>query len=179
MKAVFVAAVVMTALTAVVNGRPGAALVIGVAVAAILLRHVTRTAGSRKLAIHTEPGHEARVAARHEGGHVALARAAGGKVLGAHIYPDGSGVTYVRMPASATAVDEIAVCVSGEVAARTSSGCGGDQANMRAVLASLPPGERNAARRAGYARAQSVVGGFLFDGGVSTTAEKLLRDGSL
>lgn len=179
MKAVAVAAVVMTGLTALTNGQASAALALVAALVAVLLYRATRMAGSRKLAIHTHGGHEAKVAARHEGGHVALAKAAGGRVLSAHINPDGSGVTYVRLPASATAVDEIAVCVAGEVAARTRSGCGGDQDNMRAVLASLPPHERAAAKKAGYSRASSVVNGFLGDGGVSSTAEKLLRDGRL
>lgn len=177
MRIVFVSAVALTALTALANGNPGAALALAALV--IVLYRATRMVGGRKLAIHTHGGHEAQVAARHEGGHVALAKAAGGKVLGARINPDGSGVTYVRLPASATAVDEIAVCVAGEVAARTSSGCGGDQANMRAVIAALPPGERAAARKAGYARASNVVNGFFGDGGVSSTAEKLLRDGRL
>jgi hypothetical protein len=181
MRTVFAAAVALTALSALMNNNPGAALLLVAAAAwlAVRARSAARMVGSRKLAIRTEPGHEVKVAARHEGGHVALAKAAGGKVLGAEVYPDGSGVTWVRMPASATVVDEIAVCVAGEVAARTSRGCSSDQADVRAALATLPAGERDAARRAGYDRARSVVGGFLFDGGVSATAEKLLRDGRL
>ena len=119
------------------------------------------------------------MAARHEGGHVAVGRAVGGEVLGAQIFPDGSGVTYVRLPRSATAVQEIAVCVAGEVAAGTSTGCQGDQADVATVLATLPPGQRAGARRAGYAQAAAVLGGFFSDGGASAAAARLLERGRL
>lgn len=156
-----------------------AVAVIGAALVVARVYGFARTVGGRQMAVRTGPGHGTKLAARHEGGHIALAKAAGGRVTGAYIYPDGSGVTYIKMPASASIVDHIAIDVAGEVAAGTSWGCESDQAYMRAALATLPPEQRAAAKKAGYARASNVVNGFFGDGGVSSAAEKLLRDGRL
>lgn len=153
------------------------AVVVTAACVAVKVHGFARTIGGRKMVVRTHAGHGTTLAARHEGGHIALAKAAGGRVTGAYIYPDGSGVTYIKMPASASIVDHIAVDVAGEVAAGTNWGCESDQAYMRAALASLPAGERSAAKKAGYARASNVVNGFFSDGGVSSAAERLLRDG--
>lgn len=159
-------------------GRVGVAVAVVAGLAVVArARTFAATVGGRKMAVRTGPGHGTRVAARHEGGHVAVTRAVGGRVTGARIYPDGSGVTWLRLPRGASVVDQVAVDVAGEVAANTSFGCGSDQAYMRAALAQLPPGERAAAKRAGYARARGVVDGWFSDGGVSRTAAKLLRDG--
>lgn len=179
MKSVFIAAVAMTALSALAKGNPEVAVLIGVVLVGVLLRPILRTAGGRAMVVRTHGGHGTKLAATHEGGHVALVKAAGGRVLDARIYPDGSGITRFKLPADVPIADVIAIDVAGEVASGTRAGCDSDQGYMRAALATLPPGERNAARKAGYARASGVVNGFFTDGGVSTTAEKLLRDGNL
>lgn len=145
----------------------------------VKVRGFARTMGGRQMVAHTEPGHGPKDAADHEGGHCALVKAAGGRVLDAWINPDGSGFTRYKLPSGVSITDLIAIKVAGEVAAGTSRGCESDQASMRAVLATLPPEERDAARRAGYDRARAVTGGFLFDGGVAVTSERLLRHGRL
>jgi hypothetical protein len=131
------------------------------------------------MAVRTHPGHEVKIAARHEGGHAALVKAVGGRVHSVAIYPDGSGITWYSLPRNASVVDQVAVTVAGEVAAGTKSGCSSDQAHMRAELAQLPSSERGAAQRAGYAKARSVTGGFFSDGGVSSTASELLKKGTV
>lgn len=133
----------------------------------------------RHVAIHTHGGHGTKLAAIHEGGHVAVAKAVGARVHGAEIFPDGSGVTWLTFPRNATPIDDVAVSVAGEVAAGTKRGCASDQAYMRAALAKLPASERAAAKKAGYAKARSTVGGFFFDGGVSSTAAQLLKKGRI
>jgi len=137
------------------------------------------TVGGRRIVVRTEGGHGTKLAAHHESGHIAVTRAVGGRVLCAHIYPDGSGVTYLKLPANTSAIDRIAVDVAGEVAAGSNEGCESDQTYMRAVLNRLPAHEREAARDAGYARARGVLGGFWSDGGAQDAAATLLRDGRL
>lgn len=126
--------------------------------------------------VHISSGHGPRVAAIHEGGHAAVAKAVGGRVEHAWIRPDGSGMCRVRLPETATAADWIAVNVAGEVASGTRAGCHGDQAAMREELAALPPGERAAAKAAGYATARRVLRGW-GDGGAAKVADALMRDG--
>jgi hypothetical protein len=86
-------------------------------------------------------------------------------------------VTWLDIPAHLTPAQRIAIDVSGEVAAGTKAGCGSDQEYMRQALAQLPKHERAAAKRAGYALARGTVGGWIFDGGVSSTADKLMKKG--
>lgn len=146
--------------------------------AAVVLFVLSRIARPVRTA-RTGLGHGTDEAATHEGGHCALVKAAGGTVLDARIYPDGSGYTRFRMPSKATVVDQLAVDVAGEVAAGTSRGCESDHAYRDALLATLPSSERAAAKKAGYDRASNVVKGFFTDGGVSHTARRLMERGRL
>lgn len=130
-------------------------------------------------AVYTSGSHGTDEAAEHEGGHAALVKAAGGTVLDARIFPDGSGYTKFRMPSKATVVDQLAVDVAGEVATGTSRGCESDHAYRDALLGTLPSGERSAAKKAGYDRASNVLGGFFGDGGASHVANRLKERGRL
>lgn len=119
-----------------------------------------------------------RVAARHEAGHYAVAQAVGGRVRGAAIYPDGSGVTVLRLPRRISPAKDVAVDVAGHVASGTSSGCdgfdGSDFDQMRDVLATLPKSQRDAVQAEGYRIAERVCHG-LFSS-VPGLARRLERD---
>jgi hypothetical protein len=155
------------------------AVVVGIAVALVVADRQTRYIGGRRIEARTGPGHGTRFAARHEGGHIAVTRAVGGRVHSAQLFPDGSGVTYLTLPRGATVAEQVAVDVAGSVATGSSWGCSSDFDYMRQALATLPPAERSAAKSEGYAIARRTCNGFLSDGGVGASARKLYEDGHL
>lgn len=151
----------------------GAALVVAWA------RPRSRMCG-RVVAVHTHASGDGEqwITARHEAGHYHVTRAVGGKARGAVVFPDGSGVTLVKLPRKVTKAQDIAVDVAGHVAAGTSRGCdgfaGSDFDQMRQVLATVPPGERAALKAKGYAIARRHVHGLFSP--VPSLAKRLHRD---
>lgn len=155
----------------------GAAIVAGLLYAyrGVFLRALP----SRGYVVHSSGGSRQEVAI-HEGGHVALIEDAGGTVVEAVIHPGGlGGYTRFTIPDDTPVESLIAIDVAGEVATGTSRGCRTDHNYMQQTLATLPSGERSRVKRAGYSRANSVIHGFFGDGGVSRTANKLLRNGRI
>jgi hypothetical protein len=100
-----------------------------------------------------------RIAADHEAGHAAVARARGWRVNGVEIRDDGSGVTRMTVPwlKSYDPRDDIAVSLAGGKAARTQVGCGSDNAYAEAARNSVPEDQRDAAWREGNRRADSAL----------------------
>ena len=119
-----------------------------------------------------------KVAAWHEAGHFATAKAVGGRVRGAAVFPDGSGVTVLKLPRRVTAAQDVAVDVAGHVASDTASGCdgfeGSDFDQMRDVLAGLPKDQRDAVKAQGYRIAERVCHGLFSP--VPGLARRLERD---
>lgn len=155
---------------------------LGIAVVGLIVawyRPRSRMRG-RMVAVRTGNS-DCRVAARHEAGHYAVAQAVGGRVRGAAIYPDGSGVTMLKLPRRISPSKDVAVDVAGHVASGTSSGCdgfdGSDFDQMRKVLAKLPKGERDAVQAEGYRIAGRVVHAMFSP--VPGLATRLLRDGQI
>lgn len=84
-------------------------------------------------------------AARHEGGHGAVARHVGGTVGRGWIDREGSGAIDADAPRSASPAHHIAVCLGGALAEGSgidSSQCRGDRANIAAILRKVPRGDR-------------------------------------
>lgn len=135
--------------------------------------------GTRRVEIHTHGGHGTKTAARHEAGHRRMAKAMGWKVHSAEIFPDGSGVTRLDIPKTASVPELVAISASGGIAAGTWAGCGSDLDYMKADLKHLPANERGKAKREGYALARRTVGGWIFDGGVSTDAAAIYKNGRI
>jgi hypothetical protein len=143
--------------------------------------------GARRVAVRTPGGHGTKLAAWHEAGHRRMAKANGWRVESTHIFPDGSGVTWIHIPDDAPVEQLVAVDVAGGIAASTWSGCSSDMAHLRKDLARLPGGwlfdgpVRDKAKRAGYALARKTVGsGWLFDNAaVKRDAAELLEKGRI
>lgn len=136
-------------------------------------------AGTRRIVVRTHGGHGTKTAARHEAGHYLYAKKRGWRVVSAQIFPDGSGVTKLDVPANASVEELVGLDASGGIAAGTWSGCGSDLKYMKQDLKRVPAGKRAAAKRAGYALARRHVGGLIFDGGVSSTADKIHKKGRI
>jgi Peptidase M50B-like len=128
------------------------ALVIGVPALVLGARVRTRARciGGPRMILHTRGNDSWEVAAWHEAGHIRMAKRVGGTVSGAEIYPNGAGVTYLRLPRTATPVQQVAVDVSGEVGSGTAAGCDSDHRYMRQVLAKLPAADRPTTKAEGY-----------------------------
>lgn len=170
----------------------GAVLVAALVVAWFLARpagagRAVAGRGMRRVAVRTHGGHGTKTAARHEAGHRRMAKANGWRVESTHIYPDGSGVTWMYIPKDAPVEQLVAVDVAGGIAAGTWSGCSSDLAHLRNDLGRLPGGfifdgpERDAAKRSGYALARKHVGsGWLSDNAaVRKDADELLKKGRI
>jgi hypothetical protein len=156
----------------------GVALVVAMVAVFLLARKGSLpAAGYRRITIHTHGGHGLRVAARHEAGHVLMAKAVGARVHSAEIHPDGSGRTRLDIPVGIEPKKRIAIDVAGEVASGTSAGCGSDHGYRDALLATLPASARGGEKRGGYALARRHVGGLFFDGGVSSLADRIQKKG--
>lgn len=95
--------------------------------------------------------------ADHEGGHGAAAAAAGGYVVAARAFANGSGWCRARLPAGssafALAVTRVAFYAGGEVAVHSRQGCDTDQGLIKWSLSGLPGHQQSVARTAGYAKA--------------------------
>lgn len=154
------------------GGKPGAS---SPAVAAM----GRAMSGTRRVEIHTHGGHGTKTAARHEAGHRRMAKANGWRVHSAEIFADGSGVTRLDIPRNATPEQLVAIDVSGGIAAGTWAGCGSDLSYMREDLKRVPAKDRARVKRAGYALARKTVGGWIFDGGVSSDADKIYKKGRI
>jgi hypothetical protein len=148
---------------------------LAVLVLGLRVRERARYVGGPRMVLHTHGNDDREVAAWHEAGHVHTARHVRGKVTGAAIHPDGSGVTYLRLPRGATPIERVAVDVSGEVASGTADGCGSDHRYMRQVLASVPSSARGEVKAGGYALARRVC----TRSALRSTATRLLERGRL
>jgi hypothetical protein len=152
---------------------PRVALVL-VAVVVVAVRYTTTTrtehgrmtsrrtlTGATEATAHFAPSpgkqHCPQKTAEHEGGHGAAAVAAGGYVVAARAFANGSGWCKARLPVGKNpfehAVIRVAFYAGGEVAVHSKDGCGADQGLIRANLEPLDPGRRPMARTAGYAQA--------------------------
>ena len=138
-------------------------------------RHITvRTAPAR----HVAPDRRVKVAAEHEAGHKAVAKARGWKVRGVEVYPDGSGVTRLYVPdRKYDPRDDIAVSLGGWKGAGTKEGCASDFGHADAAYRAMPAGERDAGWREGVRRCNSAL--FWRSGERRRDAAALMRDGSL
>lgn len=96
------------------------------------------------------------LAARHEAGHVVVAREYGAKTISAQINPDGSGRTdwcCVRRDPQLL----VAIMVAGVVAAGTDEGAKDDYADIDQVLQGVPAGERDRIASAARGEAARIV----------------------
>lgn len=132
----------------------GWAAVLG-AVLALLVAGRSATRSERMATGHVHGGRRATIA-RHEAGHAAAARALGGRVESAVVYPgERGGMVYARIPDGP--LPAVTFLAAGEMAAGTSAGCGGDQAEVRRELRGLPSAERARIVRQGRADARRIV----------------------
>jgi hypothetical protein len=155
------------------SGSPVPALVLVVIAAICGLLFVNSTIGGKRVSVKTGPGHGTWTAARHEAGHYLVAQRLGARVTGAEIFPDGSGVTHLRMPRNATVEEHVAVDVAGHVGAGTTAGCDSDFSYMRQELKGVPYSQRAAKKRAGYALARKNIHGHI------SLAKKIYRNGQV
>ncbi|MDN5855460.1 MAG: hypothetical protein L0K86_21975 [Actinomycetia bacterium] len=162
------------------HGLGVAAVVVAVAAALSSVGWVS-TQRVHRMAVHTHGGHGTRLAARHEAGHYHVGHKVGGRVSGAKIYPDGSGITWVDVPCSAGPAAAVAVAVAGQVAAGTKKGCDGFKGSdfdfKRQILRSLPADQRATVERAGYQIARRHCNGLFSP--VPSIAARLYRDGKI
>lgn len=107
--------------------------------------------------------------ARHEAGHVAVARELGAGVISAWLNPDGSGRVTVRgIPEDPQSV--VTFYLGGEAAAGRTADAGHDYAEIGTVLAGVPEGERDRIEDAARAEAVRIV---------AERAEEIDRDAAL
>lgn len=183
---------VLAGLVLLAAGRTAAGVVtLGLAVVVLVLVSRAKAAvagrGTRAMRIHTHGGHGTKTAARHEAGHLLMTRKLGYCTGAARIFPDGSGVTEVHLPADAPPEHDVAISIAGRVAARTAAGCGGswwperesDNWYIEQALQRVPRADRARVLREGKRLAEHAVGGVIRDGGVAATAKRLHRDGEI
>ncbi|MGH3611385.1 MAG: hypothetical protein ACRDRK_01935 [Pseudonocardia sp.] len=153
MRKVFVAAGLLTALTALQDGKAGAALL----VAAVVLFVATRSMRTATGHAHAGPVVKSarREAARHEAGHMAAARYVGGRVTSARLNPDGGGYVEARIPDTPRA--RVAFLLAGAEAAGTTRGAEDDFAAVDRELARLSGGERHQVLRDARSDARRIV----------------------
>jgi hypothetical protein len=138
-------------------------------------RHITvRTEPSR----HADPQKRIKIAAEHEAGHKAVAKARGWKVRGVEVYPDGSGITRLYVPdRKYNPRDDIAVSLGGWKGSGTKAGCGSDFGHANAAYGAMSPDEREAGWREGVRRCNSAL--FWRAGERRRDAQRLEREGTL
>lgn len=102
-------------------------------------------------------GGERRVIARHEAGHVAAARALGGKVVSAEVY-DGNegGLVRAQLPGCGPG-PSITFLRAGRYAAGTSRGASADMSSERRLLREIPRAQRAQLSRACDQDAHRIV----------------------
>lgn len=114
--------------------------------------------------------------ARHEAGHVAVARGLGGKVHSATLRANGSGWTEATLsredPQAA-----VAFLAAGRLASGTRAGCASDDAHIAKVLREVPRRDRAQVRRAGEREARSILSSR--SGEVRRVAVRLQKRGRL
>lgn len=97
--------------------------------------------------------------AKHEGGHAAAAVAAGGRVIEARAWRDGSGLCRANLPCgdkNTELVNYMSYMVGGEVAVNSLAGCGHDQKWAKWARDQLPEEDRAAGWRKAYAKARAA-----------------------
>lgn len=124
-----------TLLTAVAPGA-GVLLVGGLVVAVAARGGGGRATSGRMVAGHAHGTR--RLIARHEAGHVAAARAVGGRVISATA-DDREGLVRAQVPDVRASITFLR---AGRYAAGTRRGCWGDEQAERAELRDVPRGER-------------------------------------
>lgn len=148
MRKVFVAAGLLTALTALQDGKAGAALLVAAVVLVVATRSMRTATG------HAHAGSVPK-SARHEAGHMAAARYVGGRVTSARLKPDGGGYVEARIPDNPRA--RVAFLLAGAEAAGTTRGAGDDFAAVDRELARLSGGERHQVLRDARSDARRIV----------------------
>lgn len=155
----------------------GTLLAAGIALGAVALLVVLRTAfssiGGREIG-HSHAGPR-RAAARHEAGHVVVTRAVGGHVSSAWIRNDGSGLVRGSLPDNPE--KEIAALLAGQLAEGSSVGAGWDNAAINSRLKRLPANQRAGVLSRAKGRARSAL--FWRGGQVTSIENRLYKNGSL
>lgn len=141
----------LDAVVAAVLPRAGAVAVVAVAVWAVAARTGGRSGAGRAVVGHAHG--TTRIIARHEAGHVAAARATGGRVVSATA-GRGEGLVRAQLPSVQA---HLTFLRAGRYAAGTSAGCSADRQAERAVLREVPRGERAGVMRDADADARRIV----------------------
>jgi len=116
------------------------------------------------------------VIARHEAGHAAAARAVGGSVTSARVYPgESGGLVQARIPVGA--LPAVTFLLAGQIAAGTTDGADADDAAIRRELRGLPGRDRTRVRRQAGADAHRIVTAHATR--IGHDAERLDRKGRL
>lgn len=129
----------------------------------------------REVRGHGHAGNRPR-SARHEAGHVVVARGLGGRVRSATLEPDGRGFVDATLPGD-DPQSAVAFLVAGQLAAGTRRGAGDDEAAIARELRRVPRSERADVRRAAEAQAARILAAE--SERVRRDAHRLMRDGRL
>lgn len=123
------------------------ALLVGVL--SVLVAVGARSAGRsfRTHRFRMNPGGAPKVTIKHEVAHAEVGNRHGGRTVAGAVYADGSGWVDVRLPASASLAQHVAVDMAGAIGEGacfwSSPHAAGDRANAAARVAHLPPNERD------------------------------------
>jgi hypothetical protein len=115
------------------------------------------------------------MAARHEAGHVEVARALGWQVESCRLNPDGSGETRVFEGDDPQSL--VALKAAGAIAGGTPDGDGNDEADIQSALDDVPPADQDRIEKAGRDEAARIVSARSAQ--IDRDAAELLKDGDL
>lgn len=143
------------------SAATGGVLVVALLVVVVLVALLRSRAGGRgggrgrRVSIGHSHGGTSRIIARHEAGHVAVARAVGCTDITVEAW-DGGGVTHAGA-GGMDALSRVAIARGGQYATSSRRGCAGDDDIVRDALRGVPRDQRSQVRRDGEALGRQAV----------------------